>query len=139
LRSFRSSWLEALGDLVHYHMATAAMVTNNQLKGPALTTDAVSKAVAHMEPEKRLGKSSPWSLVFFHFSTTQYLSPPPPLVFDSSCAAFPTYGTCYLPPLLILPPLALSLSYPALPTYSQFVLFFFGGGLVLFFYNFIQT
>ncbi|KAG0702688.1 kinase-like domain-containing protein [Suillus ampliporus] len=37
-------WLEALGDLARYHMAMAAMVTNNQLKGLALTTDAVSKA-----------------------------------------------------------------------------------------------
>lgn len=46
LRSFRSGWLEALGDLARYRMAVAAMVTNNQLKGPALTTDAVSKATA---------------------------------------------------------------------------------------------
>lgn len=46
LRSFRSGWLEALGDLARYRMAVAAMVTNNQLKGPALTTDAVSKAAA---------------------------------------------------------------------------------------------
>lgn len=46
MRSFRSSWLEALGDLARYRMAAAAMVTNNQLKGPALTTDAVSKAAA---------------------------------------------------------------------------------------------
>ncbi|KAG1756261.1 uncharacterized protein EDB91DRAFT_1091560 [Suillus paluster] len=46
LRSFRSGWLEALGDLARYRMAVAAMVTNNQLKGSALTTDALSKAVA---------------------------------------------------------------------------------------------
>ncbi|KAG1754234.1 hypothetical protein EDB19DRAFT_1665358 [Suillus lakei] len=46
LRSFRSGWLEALGDLARYRMAVAAMVTNNQLKGSALTTDAVSKAAA---------------------------------------------------------------------------------------------
>jgi hypothetical protein len=46
LRSFRSGWLEALGDLARYRMAVAAMVTNNQSKGPALTTDAVSKAAA---------------------------------------------------------------------------------------------
>lgn len=46
LRSFRSGWLEALGDLARYRMAVAAMVTNNQLKGTALTTDAVSKAAA---------------------------------------------------------------------------------------------
>lgn len=46
LRSFRSGWLEALGDLARYRMAVAAMVTNNKLKGPALTTDAVSKAAA---------------------------------------------------------------------------------------------
>lgn len=46
LGSFRSGWLEALGDLARYRMAVAAMVTNNQLKGSALTTDAVSKAAA---------------------------------------------------------------------------------------------
>ncbi|KAG0705195.1 hypothetical protein DFH29DRAFT_908006, partial [Suillus ampliporus] len=46
LRSFRSGWLEALGDLARYRMAVAAMVTNNQLKGSALTTDAVCKAAA---------------------------------------------------------------------------------------------
>ncbi|KAG1767935.1 hypothetical protein EDD22DRAFT_844269 [Suillus occidentalis] len=54
LCSFRSGWLKALGNLMRYRMATAVMVTNNQLKGLALTTDAVSKAVMDMEPEKRL-------------------------------------------------------------------------------------
>jgi hypothetical protein len=49
LHSFRSGWLEALGDLVRYRMAVAAMVTNNQLKGSLLTTDAVSKAAAASE------------------------------------------------------------------------------------------
>ncbi|KAG2343722.1 hypothetical protein BDR05DRAFT_989777 [Suillus weaverae] len=75
-----SNWLEALGDLACYCMATAAMVTNNQLKGLALTTDAVSKAVVDMEPEKRLGKSSP---------------------------CFPHLCHLLSSPLLILPPLAL--------------------------------
>ena len=46
LKSFRSGWLEALGDLARYRMAVAAMVTSNQLSGAALTTDAVSKANA---------------------------------------------------------------------------------------------
>ncbi|KAG1891533.1 hypothetical protein F4604DRAFT_1706903 [Suillus subluteus] len=60
LRSFRSGWLEALGDLARYRMAVAAMVTNNQLKGPALTTDAVSKAAAASadgEPMRAQSKS----------------------------------------------------------------------------------
>ncbi|OJA21630.1 hypothetical protein AZE42_09745 [Rhizopogon vesiculosus] len=52
LRSFRSGWLEALGDLARYRMAVAAMVTNNQLKGSALTTDAVSKAAAASENDE---------------------------------------------------------------------------------------
>ena len=46
LKSFRSGWLEALGDLARYRMAVAAMVTSNQLTGPALTADAVSQANA---------------------------------------------------------------------------------------------
>ncbi|KAG2336837.1 hypothetical protein BDR05DRAFT_1005525 [Suillus weaverae] len=44
LRLFQPGWLEAPGNLACYHMAAAAMVTNNKLKGSALTTDAVSKA-----------------------------------------------------------------------------------------------
>ncbi|KIJ69496.1 hypothetical protein HYDPIDRAFT_79483 [Hydnomerulius pinastri MD-312] len=46
LRAFRAGWLEALGDLARYRMAVAAMVTNSQLSGAALTTDAVSQAAA---------------------------------------------------------------------------------------------
>ncbi|KAF8841181.1 hypothetical protein BDN67DRAFT_928908 [Paxillus ammoniavirescens] len=46
LRTFRAGWLEALGDLARYRMAVAAMVTNSQLSGAALTTDAVSQAAA---------------------------------------------------------------------------------------------
>ncbi|KAL4074508.1 hypothetical protein V8B97DRAFT_2092695 [Scleroderma yunnanense] len=49
LRIFRAGWLEALGDLARYRMAVAVMVTNNQFSGPALTTDAVSKAAAASE------------------------------------------------------------------------------------------
>ena len=49
LRTFRSGWLEALGDLARYRMAVAAMVTNSQFSGAALTTDAVSKAAAASE------------------------------------------------------------------------------------------
>ncbi|KAG1744332.1 hypothetical protein EDD22DRAFT_1005719 [Suillus occidentalis] len=77
LRSFRSSWLEALGDLARYRMAAAAMVTNNQLKGPALTTDAVSRAVADMEPEKHLGKSSPWYSFIAQLPNISLPLPPP--------------------------------------------------------------
>ncbi|KAG1746326.1 hypothetical protein EDB19DRAFT_1826344 [Suillus lakei] len=58
LRSFQPGWLKALGDLARYHMAMAAMVTNNQLKGLALTTDAVSKvAVASADGELVTAKS----------------------------------------------------------------------------------
>ena len=46
LKSFRSGWLEALGDLARYRMAVAAMVTSNQLSGRALTADALSQANA---------------------------------------------------------------------------------------------
>ncbi|KAF9232140.1 hypothetical protein BU15DRAFT_81571 [Melanogaster broomeanus] len=46
LRTFRAGWLEALGDLARYRMAVAAMVTNSQLSGAALTVDAVSQAAA---------------------------------------------------------------------------------------------
>ncbi|KAF9228014.1 hypothetical protein BS17DRAFT_747074 [Gyrodon lividus] len=46
LTTFRAGWLEALGDLARYRMAVAAMVTNSQLSGNALTTDAVSQATA---------------------------------------------------------------------------------------------
>jgi hypothetical protein len=52
VRSFRSGWLEALGDLARYRMVVAAMVTNNQLKGSLLTTDAVSKAAAASEDDE---------------------------------------------------------------------------------------
>ncbi|KAG6333998.1 hypothetical protein ID866_5081 [Astraeus odoratus] len=51
LRTFRAGWLEALGDLARYRMAVAAMVTNSQLSGTALTTDAVSKAAAAASEE----------------------------------------------------------------------------------------
>ncbi|KIJ61387.1 hypothetical protein HYDPIDRAFT_31260, partial [Hydnomerulius pinastri MD-312] len=46
LQAFCAGWLEALGDLACYRMAVAAMVTNSQLSGAALTTDAVSQAAA---------------------------------------------------------------------------------------------
>ncbi|KAH7889781.1 hypothetical protein F5I97DRAFT_588082 [Phlebopus sp. FC_14] len=46
LRSFRAGWLEALGDLARYRVAVAAMVTNHQRSGTALTADAVSRAAA---------------------------------------------------------------------------------------------
>ena len=55
LRVFRSGWLEALGDLARYRMAVAAMVTNNELKGSSLTTDAVSKAAAASEDDTPVG------------------------------------------------------------------------------------
>jgi hypothetical protein len=58
LRSFRSGWLEALGDLARYRMAVAAMVTNNQLKGSALTTDAVSKAAAASKDDELVAAKS---------------------------------------------------------------------------------
>ncbi|KAG2144492.1 hypothetical protein DEU56DRAFT_205910 [Suillus clintonianus] len=51
LCSFRPGWLEALGDLACYRMTVAAMVTNNQLKGSALTTDAVSKAAGDSQEQ----------------------------------------------------------------------------------------
>ncbi|KAG2345689.1 hypothetical protein BDR05DRAFT_998300 [Suillus weaverae] len=58
LRSFRPGWLEALGNLACYHMAVAAMVTSNQLKGLALITDAVSKvATASADGEPVTAKS----------------------------------------------------------------------------------
>ncbi|KAG1722094.1 hypothetical protein EDB19DRAFT_1916896 [Suillus lakei] len=58
LCSFQPGWLKALGDLARYHMAMAAMVTNNQLKGLALTTDAVSKvAMASADGELVTAKS----------------------------------------------------------------------------------
>ncbi|KAG1747749.1 uncharacterized protein EDB91DRAFT_1245237 [Suillus paluster] len=67
LRLIQSSWLEALADLACYRMAIAGMVINNQLKGPALTTDDVSKVAADIEPEKEcLGKSSPFICPVLH-------------------------------------------------------------------------
>src|SRR5882762_3707621 len=47
LRTFRSGWLEALGDLARYRMAVAAMVTGTQAPGPEeLTTAAVSTVLS---------------------------------------------------------------------------------------------
>jgi len=55
---FRSGWLEALGDLARYHMAVTAMVTNNELKGSSLTTDAVSKpAPGNIQSDNRLKRT----------------------------------------------------------------------------------
>lgn len=46
LNSFKSGWLEALGDLARYRMAVAAMVNSGVDGGSILTAEAVSEAAA---------------------------------------------------------------------------------------------
>ncbi|KAF9050675.1 hypothetical protein BDZ89DRAFT_1057118 [Hymenopellis radicata] len=52
LATFKSGWLEALGDLARYRMAVAAMVTGNTSGGGPLTSENVSEVL--MEPSSSL-------------------------------------------------------------------------------------
>ncbi|KAF8892624.1 hypothetical protein BD779DRAFT_1610166 [Infundibulicybe gibba] len=58
LESFKSGWLEALGDLARYRMAVAAMVTGNTGAGAALTTAAVSEVTPSQDTPSAVGDSS---------------------------------------------------------------------------------
>ncbi|KAH7915986.1 hypothetical protein BJ138DRAFT_996574 [Hygrophoropsis aurantiaca] len=64
LHTFKAGWLEALGDIARYRMAVAAIITNKQITGAALTADAVSQAAADSEeaetskPESEAGVQS---------------------------------------------------------------------------------
>ena len=61
LNSFKSGWLEALGDLARYRMAVAAMVMGNIGSGTALTTAAVSAAADSSDLTN--GNTSPSNIV----------------------------------------------------------------------------
>lgn len=57
LNSFKSGWLEALGDLARYRMAVAAMVNGGVGGQGGLTTKAVSEAAASTHSEVRTSGS----------------------------------------------------------------------------------
>ena len=68
LHTFHAGWLKALGDLAHYHMAVAAMVTGTQGPGPEqLTTTAVSTVLSR-SPNPSLSPSSVLGSTFKHVS-----------------------------------------------------------------------
>ncbi|KAJ6513896.1 hypothetical protein C8R47DRAFT_1092306 [Mycena vitilis] len=54
LNSFKSGWLEALGDLARYKMAVASMVVGAANSGNALTADAISAAGTSADPKADL-------------------------------------------------------------------------------------
>jgi protein SMG6 len=57
-KSFRSNWLEALGDLARYRMAVAAMVNGSKGGGEALTAAALSSVLASGSPAPSNGVKS---------------------------------------------------------------------------------